>query len=691
MAQRIPAAERGSEAVLALSFLKRELIGVACYDPLDALLHLGAVRASPSDVDEMVQRIKEQTNPKLTLLHSQVLQDHALIDAIQRPLATAGLELRADGDDPDDVDAASSASASASAASSSSSSSSSSSPKLAPIKVLKRASFDKLRGRERIEELPAYRACPFNVDLECDVLVQAAGALLAHLSGGRSNDGGDEAAADTDEGGVGGGTAGKLDTHYSLTRSSGSAVLPVRDIVCFRLDDFMAIDAVSLRALQICTQEEHPSQIAGAARAKEGFSLYGILNRTYSTVGRRQLKRWMLKPVMDCAELERRYDALQTFMAPRNAELVKLVSKHLRKVRDAPRLLLRIKTVRDTWADWAALFETCHHGRCIAEQLASVLRQNRQVAQDDSNDDDDDDDDDDAGAHERCLSDVVAAVQIGERSSLYCVERIISDFVDVDASDTSRNFEIREGVSKELDAQRATYEQLDQLLTDSAGQLLEHYDLNELSVEYLPQIGFCIVLRGQDAPPPGFRFQYQRRDDEGVEERYYKDEYMDEFDNRYGDVRSAITDLTNDMKRQIEDLVLEHEVAIHHAIDALARLDALLSLAAASAEYGYCRPHVEYSTRLIVQGGRHPLQEFTVDQFQPNDTLLMPMATAGDGSNGDEGDVEAEAVGTIAMVTGANGSGKVRSCRAGSAFATAPIYCTNTRAPPPHRPLRAST
>ena len=26
-----------------------------------------------------------------------------------------------------------------------------------------------------------------------------------------------------------------------------------------------------------------------------------------------------------CAELERRYDALQTFMAPRNAELVKLV------------------------------------------------------------------------------------------------------------------------------------------------------------------------------------------------------------------------------------------------------------------------------------------------------------------------------------------------------------------------------
>ena len=171
-----------------------------------------------------------------------------------------------------------------------------------------------------------------------------------------------------------------------------------------------------------------------------------------------------------------------------------------------------------------------------------------------------------------------------------------------------------------------------------------------LQVHYTPQIGFCLVLTEDAQPPPEWRFQFQRSADsvrvmrshaQGTDasaaddaaahsgtneqlERHYKNDRMDRLDDHFGDIASEITDLQHALKRKLEETLLDYELHIHTAIGALARLDALLAFANSAEHYGYVRPEVEDSSRLIVQSGRHPLQEFTVEQFVPNDVMLVP-------------------------------------------------------------------
>ena len=54
-------------------------------------------------------------------------------------------------------------------------------------------------------------------------------------------------------------------------RNAGIALHSIRQIT---LDDYMAIDAMTLSALQIFSTEHHPSSVRGRGRSKEGFSLY---------------------------------------------------------------------------------------------------------------------------------------------------------------------------------------------------------------------------------------------------------------------------------------------------------------------------------------------------------------------------------------------------------------------------------
>lgn len=54
----------------------------------------------------------------------------------------------------------------------------------------------------------------------------------------------------------------------------------VSRIAIANLQGYMKIDFVSLKALNIFSKDSHPNIVRGMGRAKEGFSLFGILDRT---------------------------------------------------------------------------------------------------------------------------------------------------------------------------------------------------------------------------------------------------------------------------------------------------------------------------------------------------------------------------------------------------------------------------
>eukprot|EP01041_Mallomonas_annulata_P008543 gene8543-17620_t len=96
-----------------------------------------------------------------------------------------------------------------------------------------------------------------------------------------------------------------LDIDNVLMRQAMCALLQFLQSSVFNLDggmiqvaairplpllEYMRLDEGSMRALQIFHEDWHPNVIKGTGRSKEGFSLFGLMDRTRSLPGRQRLR-----------------------------------------------------------------------------------------------------------------------------------------------------------------------------------------------------------------------------------------------------------------------------------------------------------------------------------------------------------------------------------------------------------------
>eukprot|EP00753_Platysulcus_tardus_P010092 PLAT2488.1.p1 GENE.PLAT2488.1~~PLAT2488.1.p1 ORF type:complete len:990 (-),score=501.39 PLAT2488.1:266-3235(-) len=394
----------------------------------------------------------------------------------------------------------------------------------------------------------------------------------------------------------------------------------VRSVSVFQLSDYMAVDLVTLRALQVFARDAHPSVVKGAGRAKEGFSLFALLDRTASVLGKRLLRAWMLKPTVARQELTARQDAIQLLLTGEGAELLPRLRRHLRGVRDIPRLLRRIRTVTASAADWCSLYDSVVHALQARAVLSAWSRRHTG----------------------RLVGSRLAVLLSAVATDVSLLHSLMAQVLDMAASRESGSLTVKPGVDDALDAARAQYAALEgQLLQEAQALLAAAPQLASVAVKYMPQVGFVIVLSAaqrMDELPPGLDLQFTARDS-----RYFKNDRMRHLDLTLGDVHGIMCDMERGIVRQLEAQLLLREVALLEAADALAQADALISLATAARDYGLRRPTLVEDNVLLIRGGRHPLQELLVETFIPNDTALTPDSDGGGG---------------CAVVTGPNFSGK---------------------------------
>ena len=100
----------------------------------------------------------------------------------------------------------------------------------------------------------------------------------------------------------------------------------------YQCSEFMALDAVSLRHLEIL----EPQQPDAPRQA----SLYGALNRTVTPMGARRLRDWLSQPLASAGPILRRRDAVQLWME--KSGLLDAFRRDLAEVRDLERTIGRL-------------------------------------------------------------------------------------------------------------------------------------------------------------------------------------------------------------------------------------------------------------------------------------------------------------------------------------------------------------
>ncbi|WIA22147.1 hypothetical protein OEZ85_004483 [Tetradesmus obliquus] len=120
----------------------------------------------------------------------------------------------------------------------------------------------------------------------------------------------------------------------------GEGMLLVDKLTEMKLEGHLLIDGPSLSALDVFKEEEHPSAM-GIGSSKEGASVYGLLQRCVTGMGKRLLRQWFLRPVVQLEVLADRHDTIELLLeAPSTNDALRAVMK---QVLDVPRLLAQLR------------------------------------------------------------------------------------------------------------------------------------------------------------------------------------------------------------------------------------------------------------------------------------------------------------------------------------------------------------
>jgi DNA mismatch repair protein MutS len=377
-----------------------------------------------------------------------------------------------------------------------------------------------------------------------------------------------------------------------------SALEHVEQVVTHEPSRALLLDPATRRNLEIERSLRHGGV--------EG-SLFQSLDETVTAPGGRLLRRWLLAPLTEPAEIAARHDAVEELHAGERVR--QALREALRAVHDVERLTAR------------AVAGTAH-----PRDLAAVRASLRALP-------------DLAGSLSVCraalLRETVAAIDPLEDLA-GVLEGGLADDPPAGARDGGV---IRDGFHEELDQLRVLRGDGRATIAAIEGRERADTGIGSLKVRYNKVFGYYIEVSKANLHLVPDRFRRKQTIAGG--ERYVTDELQD-YQDKVLHAQERIEALEYELFQTLRQEVAARAPRVKRTARAIAQLDVLASFAETAVRHGYCRPRVDGGTALRLRGARHPVVERTLPAraFVPNDTSL---------------DAEGKA---IAILTGPNMGGK---------------------------------
>ncbi|WP_336134116.1 DNA mismatch repair protein MutS [Natronomonas amylolytica] len=344
--------------------------------------------------------------------------------------------------------------------------------------------------------------------------------------------------------------------------------------------EYMLLDAVALRSLEVF----EPRHVHGL----EGAALVETLDETASALGGRELRDWLRRPLLDEGHIEDRLDAVEALVASVGDR--ERASELLADVYDLERLVARVSRGRADARDLRAL-----------ESTLSVVPDLRECIADSTDD-----------------SDLLAEIHEELDDCPDVRDLIDRAIVESPPVEITEGGVIRDGYDETLDDLRQTEREGKAWIDDLEAQERERTGVDSLKVGHNSVHGYYIEVTNPnlDAVPD----DYQRRQTLKNSERFYTPE-LKEREDEIIRAEGRADEREYDLFKEVREEVGEATERIQGTASAVARLDALCSLATVAARYDYCRPEVG-AEGIDIEGGRHPVVERTEEAFVPNPTDL---------------------------------------------------------------------
>jgi DNA mismatch repair protein MutS len=367
------------------------------------------------------------------------------------------------------------------------------------------------------------------------------------------------------------GAAGCL---LQYVRDTQKSALPhLRGIRCEERDEALLLDAATRRNLEL------DSSLSGRADS----TLVGVLDRTATAMGGRELRRWVQRPLRTRAPREHRLQAIEAFL---DTGLHEAVHALLRRAGDIERILARIALRSARPRDLAGLRDALG---CLPE-LQRMLQ----------------------GIDSPLL------LQLGESAGSHPeVHELLTSAIVVTPPALLREGDvIAPGYDADLDELRRISEHSDEALLELEARERERTGFANLRFGYNRVQGYYIeVSRTQADQVPA---DWVRRQTVKNAERYITNE-LKTFEDRVLGAR----DRALARERELYEGLLDRLAGLQSTAAALASLDVLANLAERAIALRLVKPQLCDESRIDIRGGRHLVVEQHIDgPFVPNDLAL---------------------------------------------------------------------
>ncbi|MBT8232834.1 MAG: DNA mismatch repair protein MutS [Saprospiraceae bacterium] len=386
--------------------------------------------------------------------------------------------------------------------------------------------------------------------------------------------------------------------HY-LTTIHQKNISHIHKVVRVESDRYMWLDRFTIRNLEL-VRSNHPS----------GISLLDILDKTKTPMGARMLNKWVVLPLKEIEEINKRLNRVESLVKEENVredvfeilktigDLERVTSKiPLKKIN--PKELISIRTTLLKLRDIKGIFEK--------KNLASFIE----------------------------ITDKINPCD--------ALDKVIFDTLNEDAPfSLSKGDVIKSGWNEALDQWKTISSNSKEILLQLQHKQIEATGIKTLKVGFNNVFGYYFEVTNKFKNEDLIPDDWVRKQTLKGAERYINSE-LKEIETKILQAHEKIVELEEQLYNELVSVAETYVTTLLTNASLLAEIDCYASLADLAIKNNYCKPVVDDSYVLDIKQGRHPVIETQLsvnDPYVPNDVYL---------------DLDTQ---QIIMITGPNMSGK---------------------------------